>query len=235
MIVRRLLDPRTFPLAQIASFVHALPPPGIALNIADVPDPAFEQALRFLAATGRPYDLVPAPPEPQPTRLWDPSPGLLSVLDQLPIGTALDLGCGTGRDAVYLALQGWNVTGIDRLPDALARAKDLAHLHGVTATFTALDAERDPLPQGAFDLVTAFRYLPSLATMASALRPGGSLIVQTFTDHERARTGKPRDPRRVLPASGPPPLPPSLKLRQYEVALVEDREFATLWATLSPS
>ena len=43
--------------------------------------------------------------------------------EALPIGRALDVGCGFGEDAVYLANRGWDVTGVDLVPSALARAE----------------------------------------------------------------------------------------------------------------
>ena len=59
------------------------------------------------------------------------------------------------------------------------------------------------------------------------------MIVETFTDRERARTGRPRDATLVLPADGPPPLPLSLILVDYRVETHGKRELATLRATLS--
>ena len=225
---RKRLDPRTFPVARIAALVHALPPLGVAIDVADVADGP--EAVAWLDAHGRPARLVPAPAIPEPTHLWEPSPGLPR---DLPPGRALDLGCGTGRDAVALALAGWRVVAIDRLPDALDRARLLAELHGVALDLRPLDVEREPLPDGPFDLVTAFRYLPSLSLMASALTPGGILVVETFTDRERARTGKPRDAALVLPAAAPPPLPEGLALREYRVQEIGGRELATLRAEYS--
>lgn len=274
----RLLDPRTFPVARIAELVHALPAPGTPVDVADAPGGA--EAVAWLTAHGRPARLVPAPAEPQETRLWEPTLPLSEwlVSGRGPGGearAALDLGCGTGRDAVWLALHGWRVTAVDRLSDALDRARSLAELHGVTLDLLQLDVERDRLPLSSprrkhfgegsfatgderglggentepsplqegraggeadlegretrgFDLVTAFRYLPDLATMASALVPGGTLLVETFTDGERKRTGKPKDPRLVLPAAGPPPLPEGLTLVDYRIAEHGGREFATL-------
>ena len=49
-------------------------------------------------------------------------------------GRALDIGCGTGRDAVYLAGRGWTVTGVDSVPRALDAAKQRAHASGVAQT-----------------------------------------------------------------------------------------------------
>ena len=145
----RLLDPRTFPVERIADLVHALPPPGVPLEVAD--GPGGGEAAAWLNAHGRPARLVPAPETPQATRLWEPSPGLARWLDSsLPRrgeGVALDLGCGTGRDAVFLALHGWRVTALDRLPDALDRAGLLAELHGVELDLDVRDLERDPLPR----------------------------------------------------------------------------------------
>ena len=225
---RGLLDPRTFPVERIADLVHALPPPGVAVDVADVG--LGTQAVEWLSAHGRPARLVFAPADAVETRLWQPSPGLSAVKLER-VGRALDLGCGTGRDAVFLAMRGWQVTAVDHLPDALERAQSLAELHGVALDLRRIDVEREPLPEGAFDLVTAFRYLPDLQRMARALAPGGTMIVETFTDRERARTGKPKDARLVLPAEALPTLPEDLTLVDYRVAEHGGRELAMLCAT----
>ncbi|RYG26048.1 class I SAM-dependent methyltransferase [bacterium] len=236
----RLLDPRTFPVELIASLVHALPPTGVALEVADLPGGS--EAVEWLNAHGRSARLVPAPEVPHQTRLWEPSPGLKAFLQvspppQPPLRDepleegalrALDLACGTGRDAVWLAMHGWRVTAVDILPDALDRAQALAELHDVTLDLRCLDVTRDPLPKGPFDLVCAFRYLPPLDLMASVLAPGGTLLVETFTDRERDRTGKPRDVSLVLPSAGPPDLPKGMVLLDYRIASYNGRELATL-------
>src|SRR5215468_9150489 len=53
----------------------------------------------------------------------EPITDLVEIVDALPPGTALDIGCGTGRYAVYCARRGWRVTGIDDVPRALDRAR----------------------------------------------------------------------------------------------------------------
>ena len=229
-----LLDPRTFPVERLAGLVHALSAKGVPVDVADTD--GGPEAAAWLAAHGRPARLVPAPSEPHPTRLWEPSPALSAWLSS-PLGegrvgvrTALDLGCGTGRDAVWLALHGWQVTAVDILPDALDRARSLAELHEVTLDLRILDVARESLPAKSFDLVTAFRFLPDLAKAAAAVRPGGTLLVETFTDQERERTGKPKDPRLVLPAAAPPPLPEGLTLIDYRIREGAGRELATLTA-----
>ncbi len=50
-------------------------------------------------------------------------------------GRALDVGCGTGTDSVFLATQGWSVTGVDFVSDALAMAKERASKANVSPTF----------------------------------------------------------------------------------------------------
>ena len=235
----RLLDPRTFPVERLAALVHALPPKGVPIDVAGVP--GGPEAVAWFTANGRPARLVPAPSEPHPTRLWEPSPALVQFLSPQPplqddplgegeFRSALDLGCGTGRDAVWLALHGWRVTAVDILPDALDRARSLADLHGVTLDLRVLDVARETLPAQLFDLVTAFRFLPDLSKIAAAVRSGGTLLVETFTDRERERTGKPKDPRLVLPADAPPPLPKGLTLIDYHVREHGTRELATLTA-----
>jgi SAM-dependent methyltransferase len=60
----------------------------------------------------------------------------------LPVGRALDLGCGTGTDTIYLATHGWDVTGVDMVPKALAIARRRATAAGVAPRFLRGDVTR---------------------------------------------------------------------------------------------
>ena len=111
---------------------------------------------------------------------------LVAVVGSLPAGTALDLGCGEGGDAIWLARQGWRVTAVDVSATALDRAVSDAATAGVA---DRIDFRRHDLaftfPSGAFDLVSA-QYLHSpiefprvhvLQEAASAVTPGGLLLI----------------------------------------------------------
>ena len=104
----------------------------------------------------------------------------------LPAGRALDLGCGEGGDAVWLAERGWQVMAVDISETALARAADEAEARGV---LDRIDFERhdlsDSFPDGTFDLISA-QFLHStvrlerpqiLRNAASAVAPGGLLVI----------------------------------------------------------
>lgn len=121
-------------------------------------------------------------------RPWDgwANPILIDVARPLPPGTALDLGCGEGSDAFWLARLGWRVTAVDVSPTALRRAATQAAAAGVEARidFQRHDLERS-FPSGAFDLVSA-QYLQSpvefprdrvLYAAAGAVAPGGLLLI----------------------------------------------------------
>jgi SAM-dependent methyltransferase len=102
------------------------------------------------------------------------------ILDGLPVGTALDAACGTGRHAAYLAGLGHRVIGVDSSPDMLARAR--ARLP--RADLRAGTLERLPLPDRAVDTVVcglALTHVPDLAPVlaefARVLRPGGHLVI----------------------------------------------------------
>ncbi len=111
---------------------------------------------------------------------------LVDVVQDLPPGTALDLGCGEGGDAVELALRGWRVTAVDVSRTALERTARHAAEAGVADRVTT---ERHDLgrsaPRGAYDLVSAaFLHSPVelpreavLRQAADAVAPGGRLVV----------------------------------------------------------
>jgi len=103
-----------------------------------------------------------------------------------PVGRALDLGCGAGADAIWLAQQGWAVTGVDISSAALTHAASEADAAGVAERIEWLQRDLDGgFPDDAWDLVAA-AYLHSpveferekvLRQAASAVAPGGTLIV----------------------------------------------------------
>ncbi len=79
---------------------------------------------------------------------WDTGevPGELAALiegeDALPAGRALDIGCGTGTQSVYMARNGWNVTGVELLEQPLRRARDRAAAAGVAVEWVKADVAR---------------------------------------------------------------------------------------------
>jgi len=90
--------------------------------------------------------------EPGHSRLWKPNGLLVESVVELealvPVQRCLDLGCGSGRDAVYLALRGWDVIAVDRLPRALAKARALAMEYGVTRKVKPLHTVLDDVFPG---------------------------------------------------------------------------------------
>jgi len=118
--------------------------------------------------------------------LWSAEPNrfLVTELAGLEPAAALDLACGEGRNAVWLAAVGWQVTGVDFSEVGLARAAELARDRGVHVHWVGADL-REYRPQtGAFDLVCVlYLQLPAdelaivLPRAAEALAPGGILLV----------------------------------------------------------
>lgn len=140
-------------------------------------DAGLDQAERFWEEHYRRHD-----------RLWSgrPNPVLAEVAGPLRPGTALDLGCGEGGDAVWLATCGWSVTAVDISITALHRVTAHAVLAGVQARVRTEqhDLARS-LPEGTHDLVSAC-YLASpvdfprervLRTAADSVAPGGLLLI----------------------------------------------------------
>ncbi|MBO0677392.1 class I SAM-dependent methyltransferase [Mycolicibacterium sp. S2-37] len=125
-----------------------------------------------------------------------PNTVLVAEVGDLPPGRALDVGCGEGADAVWLASRGWAVTGLDVSRVALERAADRATEAGVEVTFIHDDLVSAELPAAGFDLVTAqYPALRSSADRAAeraitaAVAPGGVLLVVHHTgfDGEEAK------------------------------------------------
>jgi SAM-dependent methyltransferase len=118
--------------------------------------------------------------------LWTARPNrfLVAEAGDLPPGRALDLACGEGRNAVWLAEQGWQVTGVDFSDVALAKARELAAARGVEADWLQSDLVEHRPARRAYDLVLLFYLqLPAaqrreiVRSAAEAVAEGGTLLV----------------------------------------------------------
>lgn len=157
-------------------------------------------------------------------RLWRPAPFLEEVLPRLPQPggeplRALDLAAGAGREAVFLAMHGYEVEAVDDDPDILARAAALAERNGVRITTTVRDLERRnvELPVERYALVTVFRFLhrPLLPAIERAIAPGGWLVYETFRRGQE-RFGRPTHPRFLLHDRELSSAFPGLVVEQYD-------------------
>lgn len=111
-----------------------------------------------------------------------PNPYLVRETGDLVPGTAVDAGCGTGAEAIWLASRGWRVTAVDIAPEALARAAQRAgrgegSVRWVEADLTVWD------PGRRFDLVTTHYAHPAMPQLAfydrvsAWVAPGGTLLI----------------------------------------------------------
>ena len=89
-------------------------------------------------------------------RVWSgqPNAALIGAVEGINPGTALDIGCGEGADAVWLAQQGWQVTAIDHAPTAVRRTEELAAENGVQINAQAVNFQ--DFDRAMFDLVICF-------------------------------------------------------------------------------
>jgi len=113
-------------------------------------------------------------------------------VDLLPKGHVLDLAMGEGRNGVFLATKGFQVTGVDISAEGLKKAETLAAELGVTIKTVVADLEFYEIPANTFDVIICTYYLQRdlFSKIAAALKPGGMALIETYTmDHLQYRSG----------------------------------------------
>lgn len=120
--------------------------------------------------------------------LGAPAPFLEEVLPYLPSGRALDVAAGLGANALLLARNGFAVEAIDWSFAASRKLAAAARIDSLPVRPLVADLRRFPLPRERYDVVLCFRFLDrSLwSPLIDALRPGGALVMSTFTLSELA-------------------------------------------------
>jgi cyclopropane fatty-acyl-phospholipid synthase-like methyltransferase len=149
------------------------------------------------------WDASYAAETPPPWDIGKPQPAFVRLADSgLLAGQVLDAGCGTGENALLAASHGAKATGVDLSPTAIDRARAKAAERGLEARFEVCDALDLRHLGSAFDVIIDSgvfhvftdeerpRYVSSLA---SVLRPGGTLYLMCFSDRQPGDWG----PRRV--------------------------------------
>ncbi|OFW71690.1 MAG: methyltransferase [Actinobacteria bacterium RBG_16_68_12] len=136
--------------------------------------------------------------------MWGAEPNRVLVAEAagFPPGRALDLACGEGRNAIWLAGLGWRVTAVDFSEVAIAKARTKAAEHAVDVDFLCADLLEYEPEEGAYDLVVVlFLHIQAeqrrlvLSRAAAALAPGGTFLL---VGHDSANltdgVGGPSDP-----------------------------------------
>ncbi|MCK7621689.1 methyltransferase domain-containing protein [Streptomyces sp. RS10V-4] len=169
-------------------------------------------------------------------RIWsgNPNAALVREVGGRAPGTALDLGCGEGADAIWLARQGWRVTAVDVSSVALDRAAAQAAAAGVA---DRIEWQRHDLtasfPEGGFDLVSAqFLHAPGevfragiLRAAASAVAPGGVLLIVGHAGAppwEHGHAHDPAHPVERFPSTGEVLAALALPEQEWEVQRSEE-------------
>jgi SAM-dependent methyltransferase len=135
-----------------------------------------------------------------------PNGRLVAEIADVHPGRAIDVGCGEGADAIWLAQRGWAVTAIDISDVAIDRAREAAELAGASVEWVCGDALHTALPARSYDLVSMqYPALPQAAGEAAvralldAVRPGGLLLAvyhdldDDDREHMKARGFDPAD------------------------------------------
>jgi len=206
------------PLEELADRVHELPPPHVSLIVYDEDRRRARWAQSRLRARERAVAQVvsgeewlcggPIEAGPSTARLWRPHALIKEAVElacrlrpALEGRRALDIACGSGREAVFLAMQGFQTEAVDVLPDALDRCADLAKRQGVTVDVRCHDVEAEPfIERDRYDLICCFNFLhrPLMPIIADAVRPGGLVVYETFLREQRERFGRPLRDSHVL-------------------------------------
>jgi tellurite methyltransferase len=118
----------------------------------------------------------------EPADIPAPDPFLVQRSDLLKTGRALDLACGRGGNAIFLAQSGYAVDAIDISDIALSKLQVYANQQGLSIRCIVADLDHFPLPTAAYDLVVVFYFFsePLLSSIIDALTLDGLLFYATY-------------------------------------------------------
>lgn len=163
-----------------------------------------------------------------------PTAWLVENEDLLPRGgDALDVACGRGRHALWLAEHGFTVRAVDRDAEAVDALREESTRRRLNVQAGVLDLETGTpwLGDAGYDVIVVVHYLhrPLFPWLIRALRPGGMLVYETFTRAQAAR-GKPSNPVFLLEPGELRRLVQPLRVVKDREGVFEDRDVASIIA-----
>lgn len=158
-----------------------------------------------------------------------PTALLAEWLPRLPQGRALDVACGIGRNALYLAEKGYAVDAVDISSVALERARETARARRLTINWIELDLESGPLPDQRYDLIVVVRYthLALVPELIARLAPGGHLLCEEHLATHREVVGPTNARFRVRPNELLDVARRGLRVLYYREGLIDDPDGRT--------
>ena len=130
----------------------------------------------------------------------EPAQFLVEHIKLLPKGRVLDVAMGSGQNAIYLAKMGFEVEGVDILPEAVSSALESARKVGITIRAQTANLESNYyIEKDAYDVIICFNYLQRslIPQIKDGLRKGGMVVYETFIV-DQAQWGKPKNPDYLL-------------------------------------
>ena len=162
----------------------------------------------------------------RPNFSQNPSTVLVEAIEGAKPGRALDVAMGQGRNALFLALRGWTVTGFDISDEGLNLARTNAKKAGVPLTALRSSIEDFSYGEAQWDLI-ALIYVPNSAheaaamtRLARALKPGGLLVIESFASDRQSAQRRPVD---IDPATL------KMSLAGFDILRFDDLEAVSEW------
>ena len=214
------------PFSELPNRIYEMPKRGSHVRV--VEDADSSKVVTWLVANGWLAEATSCSfgASPQHCALWSPNSFLWEMRDRTTeCGPVIDLGCGVGRDAIFLASCGHLVTAIDHLPDAIERAQKLESRYDFSRkvdwkTSDTMSAIKAFGPSAGLVLLH-FHYHPEfLSALAAKLTSEAKVSIEGFSETHFARFGKPGFSNIV---SDPTSLPPEFKVLHHDANWRDER------------
>lgn len=154
-----------------------------------------------------------------------PNSFLRNHIALLPKGKALDLAAGEGRNAVFLAEQGFKVDAVDISETGLRKTEQLAQKKGVKVHTILADLDTYRIKKGEYDLITDFYFLNRniISKIKRGLKKGGRVIFETYLlEHRGLHAGGPKNPKYFLKPNEPLRLFKGFRILFYREGVFEE-------------
>jgi 2-polyprenyl-3-methyl-5-hydroxy-6-metoxy-1,4-benzoquinol methylase len=155
----------------------------------------------------------------------DPNPFLKKHIHLLPRGKALDIATGEGRNAVFLAQNGFEVDAVDISEKGLKKVRALAREKGVKINTVLVDLDQYQIEKERYDLIANFYFLKRrlIPRIRKGLKKGGKVIFETYIlEHRTLATGGPKQAKYFLKPNEPLRLFKKFRIQFYREGIFRE-------------